>query len=573
MESIYDKDLHDAPAKVIEVEDPIMEFDDSALFNWMADRKTINAVQSAKARFARQSSPKTDYVTLLKNLGSVHEDELAEDISKFLSGEFAFSTEAYKLSKEMYEVSVPDALNAEVFLVNDNDGELYCLTTNPFRKEAKEILSLWGQKLGFGIAVCTPTEMQRFLKLSHGFIDNLLGVGEKIKTSDEISVKLEKILTDGREQRASDIRMFIKGDKGVITFRIDGDIFVYETMDSDTLTRLSKAIEEHPNTKVSDTNRMVPRTGITRVTLDGQEMELRCNFIMTLAGVDTNLRFLQKENYNIYSLGASIARINTLKRVVSRDRGLVLFTGPTGCGKSTTMYSLIELLKDTQTICTVEDPVEHRMDGIVQIDVNPAVSFETGIAAILRHDPDTIVIGEVRTEAVARATIMASNTGHLTFSSLHTTSAVSAIARLRDLGISPVDISDNLFCVVAQKLVKRVCTHCKTLKTLSRQFIIDELNLEPSVADELLTEQTYEISSGEGCEICSGRSTYGRCLVSEILLVTDEVKEMIESNTSVVDMTHTTMGKSLSPYLVELIYHLKEGTVSLEEAKVALDLI
>ena len=523
----------------------------------------LSKIDRLKLKQYSEATPNADYVSIILASSLISEESLCSALADFVGGEAVLNIYGVSLSHDIYDIDISKAIKEEILPTIDENNTLVYLMTNPFNQRAIDLLNEWSDGKEFGISICTKALFAHIIEANSNILYGDTDGATDVKSHDEIRLLLEKTIVDAIRARASDIRMFSQGDSGTITFRIDGDLVKYRDIDLVTLTRLSEEVESPATTEVSDTNRDVPRTGILTTVIDKITYELRVNFIPTRNGIDTNLRFLYKDNFDITALGMEPDRLRIIEKFPVRESGLILFVGATGSGKSTTLYSLLDLVRAGNTICTVEDPVEHRLEGVAQVSVSKSVNFSDGIKAFLRHDPDIIVVGETRDQETAKHVIMASDTGHLTFSTLHTKTAVSAISRLRGLGLTGIEISDNLVAVVAQRLLKRVCTKCCTEVHTTVSQLRKELGLEP--LDGVDCDIT--VHSEKGCSACNGKGTYGRCLGTELLLVDQEVRDMILNEESVMNMESRLVGKQLLSFEEDVCSHVMSGVVSVEEAR------
>jgi type IV pilus assembly protein PilB len=269
----------------------------------------------------------------------------------------------------------------------------------------------------------------------------------------------------------------------------------------------------------------LPQEGRVRIVADGREMDLRVSSMPTLLGEKIVVRVLDKDNLKVSmdDLGFKAEALTTFNRIIRRPHGLVLVTGPTGSGKTTTLYSALDLLRSPElNLVTVEDPVEYQLDMINQIQVQNAIGmdFARALRSILRQDPDVIMVGEIRDEETARVAIQAALTGHLVLATLHTNDAPGAIARLLDMGIEPYLLSSALNGIVAQRLARKVCPSCST-----KYF-----PTETALQDAGLTERPKKpLRKGHGCEECHNSGFLGRIGIYVVMEITPDLRELIHA--------------------------------------------
>jgi type IV pilus assembly protein PilB len=277
--------------------------------------------------------------------------------------------------------------------------------------------------------------------------------------------------------------------------------------------------------------RRLPQDGRIELNVGGNQVDLRVSVLPTLFGESVVMRVLDRTvvQLDLNKIGMDANTLSQFRLMIKRPNGIVLVTGPTGSGKTTTLYSALNEINDIETkVITTEDPIEYDIDGLIQVPVNPDidVTFATVLRAILRHDPDTILVGEIRDYETAEVAVQSALTGHLVFSTLHTNDAPSAITRLRDMGIEPFLITACLEGILAQRLVRKICSECRT------QF-------EPS--DELLMElqlpvqqaRKYKFYYGRGCQRCNNSGYKGRTGIHELLDCNDDIRDLISSNANV----------------------------------------
>lgn len=323
------------------------------------------------------------------------------------------------------------------------------------------------------------------------------------------------------EMRASDIHIEPFEHEVRIRYRIDGQLQTVNTLDIKTLAALTTRIKILANLNIAE--KRIPQDGriITKIGMD--DIDLRVSVLPVVFGEKIVIRILRRDNisYDKSALGLSEENMNKITRLISNPHGIVLVTGPTGSGKSTTLYTLLNELNDAQTnIVTVEDPVEFMVKGINQVNVNPksGLTFASGLRSILRQDPDVVMIGEIRDEETAQIAVRAAITGHLVLSTLHTNDAPSTITRLVDMGVEPYLLASALTGVIAQRLVRKICPQCKVAYEAS-EYEKRLLGINPY--------ERVELYYGEGCGHCHHTGYMGRTGVYEVMEVTREHRQLM----------------------------------------------
>jgi type IV pilus assembly protein PilB len=340
---------------------------------------------------------------------------------------------------------------------------------------------------------------------------------------------VETIIFTALERRASDIHIEARDTEVAVKYRIDGVLQhamqpIAKEWHSTVLSRI-KVLSD-----LDIAERRVPQDGRFRVKYKGRFIDLRVSIMPASHGEDAVLRVLDKEtlsekfqSLNLDVVGFSPEETRRFRRYIREPYGMVLVTGPTGSGKTTTLYAAVNEIKtDEDKIVTIEDPVEYQLRGITQIPVNEkkGLTFARGLRSILRHDPDKIMVGEIRDQETAQIAIQSALTGHLVFTTVHANNVTDVIGRFINMGVEPYNFVSALNCIMAQRLVRVVCPNCKRTKKHSPQELT-EAGLDPKVWS------TIPLVEGAGCLECSGTGFHGRTAICELLDLTDRIREMI----------------------------------------------
>lgn len=398
--------------------------------------------------------------------------------------------------------------------------------------------------------------------------DQTLKIGEVLEESKKppIVKLVDLIIAEAIKRRASDIHVEPQQDFLRIRYRIDGvlcDIFkVPKEKQSAILARL-KIISG-----LDITESRVPQDGRFTAKIQNREIDFRVSCLPISFGEKFVLRALDKQNLSIGldKLGFSPEPLAIFKEAVIRPYGMILVTGPTGSGKSTTLYSIINQLNTIErNIITIEDPVEYSIEGITQIQVKPEIGlgFSSGLRSLLRQSPDVIMIGEIRDSETADIAIKASLTGQLVLSTLHTNDACGAITRLIDMGVEPFLVSSSLILTCAQRLCRKLCPECKKSYKPDPD-LLKRIGLNDKYIDQLTKEKIF--TKGVGCNYCSKTGFYGRIAIIEVLPIDDEIKEMIlKKTTSDEILDYAIKYKGMKILKDDGILKASEGLTSLEE--------
>ncbi|UZT07219.1 ATPase, T2SS/T4P/T4SS family [Clostridium sp. LQ25] len=339
--------------------------------------------------------------------------------------------------------------------------------------------------------------------------------------SSPVVKMVDYMLKNAIEMKASDIHIEPFEDIIRIRYRIDGKLKEINNLGSESLGPLVTRIKILSSLNIAE--KRIPQDGRIIYSIDSKEIDLRVSILPVVYGEKIVIRILNTGNINLSkkSLGLGEENIDKLNRIVSNPHGIILVTGPTGSGKSTSLYTILsELNKSDVNIITVEDPVEYTMPGISQVNVNEkaGLTFASGLRSILRQDPDIVMIGEIRDEETAEIAIRAAITGHLVLSTLHTNDAASSIMRLVDMGVKPYLVSTSVVGVMAQRLLRRVCSHCREPYEAS----VSEKKVLNFSLNEHLT-----LYKSNGCGYCNETGYTGRIGVYEIMEITREHREAI----------------------------------------------
>ena len=313
--------------------------------------------------------------------------------------------------------------------------------------------------------------------------------------------------------------------------------------------------------KLDIAEQRVPQDGRIHVLVEGREIDLRVSTLPTITGEKVVLRLLDRKNvtFNLDQLGVPSHQLRRIKDMIARPHGLVLVTGPTGSGKTTTLYSAIELIKSVhRNIVTVEDPVEYQLDGInqVQVGASKAMVFAGALRSILRQDPDVIMVGEIRDAETAAVAIQAALTGHLVLSTLHTNDAPSAVTRLHDMGIEPYKTAAALAGVIAQRLVRTVCPHCKAPYYPPAE-LLDMLKYSG--------DRRRQFIRGEGCRECYDTGFRGRLGMYEVLWTGRDMRQAIVEHHDVEPLRQCHLAQGGTRLIDEGVRMAEEGKTSIEE--------
>jgi len=369
---------------------------------------------------------------------------------------------------------------------------------------------------------------------------------------------MNQIITEAIVSRASDIHIEPQKRSVRVRYRIDGVLNDAMSLPKNIQPGLVSRVKIMANLDIAERRR--PQDGRINLKFRGREIDLRVSILPAIFGEKVVMRILDKEKSLIplEKLGFSEESLTIFKSLITQPYGMILITGPTGSGKSTTLYAVLRILNSPKVnILTAEDPVEYQLDGITQLQVNPKIglTFANALRSFLRQDPDIILVGEIRDRETAQIAMEAALTGHLVFSTLHTNDSFSAPTRLIDMGIEPYLIASALIGVTAQRLVRKICNNCKTEVKPSR-YILEQLGIE---------DENTVFYKGKGCPICNNTGYKGRIAVQEVLKIDDNIRDMILKRASSTEIKEYAVKNGTKTLLHDALDKARKGITSLEE--------
>jgi type IV pilus assembly protein PilB len=393
--------------------------------------------------------------------------------------------------------------------------------------------------------------------------ENSIDLDDLIELSQSAPVRklINMVLLMAIRDHASDVHFEPFEDEYKMRYRCDGVLYEMVPPPRHLATAIASRIKVMANLDIAE--RRLPQDGRIELNVGGNPVDMRVSVLPTLFGESVVIRVLDRTN-----VGLSLDRIGmptdilaTFRAVIKKPNGIVLVTGPTGAGKTTTLYSALSELNDIDSkIITTEDPVEYEIDGITQCPINHEIdlTFAVALRAILRQDPDIILVGEIRDLETAQIAIQASLTGHLVFSTLHTNDAPSSITRLRDMGVEPFLITATVEAIQAQRLVRKTCPHCRAAYEPTREQLM-EINLTP---EQVKGKPFYY---GEGCDKCNNLGFKGRTGLYEILIMNDDLRDMVSRGASTDAIRQYTRKQGTSSLRDSGLRALFAGTTTLDE--------
>ncbi|MCX6793150.1 MAG: GspE/PulE family protein [Candidatus Falkowbacteria bacterium] len=375
---------------------------------------------------------------------------------------------------------------------------------------------------------------------------------------------LDTIFVDAIDLHASDIHFEPGADDVLLRFRIDGVLRDAGHIPTEYYENILNRIKVQSGIRLDE--HYSAQDGAMQFRKESVVVDLRTSIVPTVEGEKVVLRILGSyvQGLQLSELGLSEANQEKINNSADKPFGMILVAGPTGSGKTTTLYALLKLLNDSGiNITTIEDPVEYKMRGVNQIQVNAAtnLSFAKGLRSIVRQDPDIILVGEIRDEETAEISVNAALTGHLLLSTFHANDAATVIPRLLDMGIEPFLLASTLELVVAQRLVRRICTHCRaSIIKSSKEIIGKRVELK-----KFFTEDEYTLYEGKGCTVCANSGYHGRTAIFEIINITPEMEELILKNPATQEIWKLAMEQGAKTLFEDGIEKVMSGETTMEE--------
>ncbi len=359
--------------------------------------------------------------------------------------------------------------------------------------------------------------------------EEVLSIDKLTSDSSPIIKLVDSTIFNALQRRTSDIHIETRDREVVIKYRIDGVLYqAMEPIDKKFHQTIISRIKVMSELDISE--KRIPQDGRFKIRIKGKTIDFRVSIMPSVHGEDAVIRILDKESASeeFSSLSLDVCGFETkemvrLRRFIKEPYGMVLVTGPTGSGKTTTLYAAVsEIRNEEDKIITIEDPVEYQLPGITQIPVNEkkGLTFAKGLRSILRHDPDKVMVGEIRDAETAQIAIQSALTGHLVFTTVHANNVVDVVGRFLNMNVEPYNFVSALNCILAQRLVRLICNSCKQEVRASRQQLIESA-LEPN------KYQNYTFYEGKGCIDCNGTGYRGRTAIAELLDMSDRIKEMV----------------------------------------------
>ncbi len=545
----------------------------------------------------------------IKSSGKKEEDVILE--KRIVSEDFLFSLKSEILKVPLKKVLADDIPLKILELIPEDSVRYYQMVPlakkdnilevgmiYPEDLKAREALEFLArhQKFSYRVFLITPSDFRNLLKKYRTLKKEVTRALEELETElrqEKIETKIVPLtefermaeeapiskvvavlLRHAIEGNASDIHIEPTKEKIRVRFRLDGVLHASIFLPSRILPAIVSRIKILSNLKIDETR--IPQDGRFSAKIAEKDVDFRVSTFPTILGEKVVMRILDPEKalIDVKDLGISEKNFKKIERAIKKPYGMILNTGPTGCGKTTTQYTLLRILnKEGVNIITLEDPVEYFIEGINQSQIKPEIGYDfaAGLRHTLRQDPDILMVGEIRDEETASLAIHAALTGHLLLSTLHTTNTLGVIPRLIDMGIKPFLIPPTLNITIAQRLVRKLCFDCRKKirpKEKIKDLILKEIeNLPPVVKQEIKIPQRLYIFAAGGCKKCNGTGYSGRTGVFEVLEMTDQLEEIILKEPSEIRIAQEAKRQGQITMKQDGILKVLKGITSIEEVQ------
>ncbi|MDX1252613.1 MAG: Flp pilus assembly complex ATPase component TadA [Gammaproteobacteria bacterium] len=542
----------------------------------LVDERIISEAQLADALERRRKSTGKPLGQVLIDMGAVTPAQVNMALAAKLGIPYVKLQDFQAEPRIIARLPAEIALQHNVFPLGEMNGKLIVAMENPLNQTAIDALrfntrmnveavmaSAQDLSVVLGKYYGTADETEALEDLKMDPIKESASMGESAHLIEQQAHKkpivrlLNSIVSQGVTRGASDINIRPEKDRVNVYYRIDGKLHFSNAISKSLLPALVSRIKITGQMDIAE--RRLPQDGHARLMRGDKTIDLRISVIPTVRGESVVIRILDKEAglKPLDKLGLQERELRIIKHLLAKPHGLFLVTGPTGSGKSTTMYALLnEIRKRNPHILTVEDPVEYDMDGIEQVQVasDRGYTFAAVLRNFLRHDPDVIMVGEIRDEETAAVANKAALTGHLVLSTLHTNDAAGTVTRLIEMGIEPYLLGSTLLGVMAQRLVRVNCPHC-----------VEEESVEPSLRKALNIGPSEVFYRGKGCPACNFAGYHGRMTVCELLHVTSEIIEAINTGKAMREILRIAVAQGMTRLTENALTLARQGKTSVEE--------
>ncbi|MEA1963262.1 MAG: GspE/PulE family protein [Patescibacteria group bacterium] len=543
-----------------------------------ADKKNIEEILVNKKIISLEDLTKLKATLCNLSYEDLREKDIDKDIINIISKEVAENYKIICFSKDDQKIKVgiidPDnfkAIEAVDFLAKGNGlkAEYFLVSINSFERAIKKYESI-SEELSSAIKSKESEEEELMTVDDKDKIDL-----EEITKSAPVAKIVSVIIRHAVEGGASDIHIEPLHSESKVRYRIDGILHTSLVLPRNVHNAIVARVKVMANLKIDETR--IPQDGRIRLVINKKEIDFRVSILPLVGSEKVVMRILDttKGAPTLPDLGFQGRQLKALENNLKKTEGLLLVTGPTGSGKSTTLFSMIDILnKESVNISTLEDPVEYQIKGVNQSQVKPEIgyNFSTGLRSFLRQDPDVIMVGEIRDEETAELAIHAALTGHVVLSTLHTNSAVGAIPRLLDMRIEPFLLGSTVHTIIAQRLARKICPHCKEEFEIPKDILAEVKKKISDIGEEYIKKIIKDFNSekltfyhGKGCPRCGNSGYFGRVSVVEVLDINKKLKRLIFDGNRDLSMEQILSTQEFITIKQDGILKVLQGITTMEE--------
>lgn len=522
----------------------------------LAKRRIITESDIEKALEYQRKYPKKKLGDIIHILNLCDSNKLIEAIGDILD------EKAILLLESDIKINIPDYISLDIAKSNkaipfeiENNRIKVCFADTTNKRAIDTIrLLLLNKGLVMDKYITFESNIDKILNSLEGV------ASDNINTKRDITGLVDSIIKTGMEKRASDIHFEPMQDKLRVRYRIDGELVTVVNIESDKqaqiIGRLKAISNMHQEKQESQDGRIILYPDYN-IRVSSQKNVYGEKFVLRLLKKNAGIK-------KIFDLGFPDDE-KTFKACFDKKNSITIIAAPTGEGKTTTLYSVIDMLNRPEiNITTIEDPVEIRIDGLNQIEIDTKASFSDSLRTVLRQDPDIILVGEIRDKETAEIAMQSGQTGHYVLSTIHTINSIEVITRLRKMGISNYDIGSTLATAISQRLVRKICPHCANEREFNEQEkeIMQNIAKEYDITFDFKGKTTYDAI---GCEKCNRTGYYDRIAAYEILVIDDKIKQLIVDNASSIDIRNEALKGNYKPLIIDGLYKVLEGKTTLKE--------
>lgn len=521
----------------------------------------LSKEESAQAEAA--SSDGKEYVNFLVNQELLTKELLGQAIAEAYKVPFLDLDESPTTKEEI--VTIPEAIARQnrIIALSHTNRAITVASDTPQALDMPKLEKLFSRKIH--VVYSLPEQVDASFALYEQPIETRFSeiIAEGRSVAPEI---VDEIIHDALRSNASDIHFEAQQDEMIVRFRVDGILRKAGAIPKEYYENVLNRIKVESGMRIDE--HATAQDGVMHRTTESTSVDLRVSLVPTVEGEKVVMRVLNSgvQGFALGDIGMTDLHRDLLEQYAAKPFGMILTVGPTGSGKTTTLYSLLKLLNRAKSnVTTIEDPVEYKMKGVNQIQVNEAsnLTFARGLRAIVRQDPDVILVGEIRDQETAEISVNAALTGHLLLSTFHANDAATAIPRLVDMGIEPFLLSSTLEVIIAQRLSRRICNKCRYSMSLAEAIA----SLEPrqvKIAQQYF-KKTETVYAGKGCAVCSGTGYMGRIALFEFIEITPRMKDLIATAPTTQQVIALSRQEGSISMFDDGIQKIKQGETTLEE--------